>query len=135
QREKASFLKKTFTPVLETNQLAFIEEEGELFPGITVRIFDGHTQGQVIPFIRYKNTTVVFVADLIPSSAHIPLSWMLSFDMQPMVTLMEKEDFLNEAADNQYVLFLEHDLYHECCTVQRTEKGVRLKETFEFQFI
>ena len=135
KREKASFLKETFTPVAENGQLAFIEKEGELFPGITLRIFDGHTEGQVIPFIRYKNTTVVFVADLIPSSAHIPLSWMLSFDMQPMVTLREKEDFLNEAADNQYILFLEHDLYNECCTVQRTEKGVRVKERFELQFI
>jgi glyoxylase-like metal-dependent hydrolase (beta-lactamase superfamily II) len=135
KREKASFLKETFTPVLENDQLAFIEGEGELFPGITVRIFDGHTEGQVIPFIRYKDTTVVFVADLIPSAAHIPLSWMLSYDMQPMVTLKEKEDFLHEAADNQYVLFLEHDLYNECCTVQRTEKGVRMKERFELQFI
>ncbi|MDD5507224.1 MAG: MBL fold metallo-hydrolase [Bacteroidales bacterium] len=134
KRERASFLKETFTPVAENSQFAFIEKEGELFPDITVRIFNGHTEGQVIPFIRYKNATIVFVADLIPSAAHIPLSWMLSFDMQPMVTLREKEDFLNEAADNHYILFLEHDLYNECCTVQRTEKGVRIKERFELQF-
>ncbi len=133
KRERASFLKETFTPVAENGQFEFIENEGELFPDITVRIFNGHTEGQVIPFIRYKNATIVFVADLIPSAAHIPLSWMLSFDMQPMVTLREKEDFLNEAADNHYILFLEHDLYNECCTVQRTEKGVRIKERFELQ--
>lgn len=135
KREKASFLKESFTPILDNNQLQFIDKEGELLPGITVRFFDGHTEGQVIPFIRYKNTTVVFVADLIPSTAHIPLSWMLSFDMQPMVTLKEKEDFLNEAADHQYVLFLEHDIFNECCTVQRTEKGIRLKQVFELQSV
>jgi glyoxylase-like metal-dependent hydrolase (beta-lactamase superfamily II) len=130
KREKASFLKEYFIPILESGKLRFIDKEGELFPDITIRIYDGHTTGQIIPFIRYKNTTVVFTADLIPSAAHIPLSWMLSFDMQPMITLKEKEDFLNEAADNQYILFLEHDLYNECCTVQRTEKGVRVKDTY-----
>ncbi len=130
KREKASFLKETFMPVLENNQLQFIEKEGELFPGISVRFMDGHTVGQVIPFIRYANKTVVFVADLIPSTAHIPLSWMLSFDTQPMITLQEKEEFLNEAADNQYILFLEHDIFTECCTVQRTEKGVRVEEVY-----
>ncbi|MBP6977908.1 MAG: MBL fold metallo-hydrolase [Bacteroidales bacterium] len=132
QREKASFLKNIFTSLSEYGNIQFINDEGELFPDITVRFFNGHTHGQIIPFIRYRNTTVVFTADLIPSTAHIPLSWMLSFDMQPMVTLQEKEDFLNEAADNQYILFLEHDIFHECCTVQRTEKGVRLKEAFYF---
>ncbi|HNS16354.1 MAG TPA: MBL fold metallo-hydrolase [Bacteroidales bacterium] len=131
KREKASFLRESFALLHENNQLQFIEREGELFPGISLRIFNGHTDGQVIPFIRYQNTTVVFTADLIPSSAHIPLPWILSFDMQPMITLKEKEEFLNAAADHQYVLFLEHDIFTECCTVQRTEKGVRVKDRLE----
>jgi glyoxylase-like metal-dependent hydrolase (beta-lactamase superfamily II) len=129
-REKASYLKENILPILETGRLNFIEKEGELFPDISVRFYNGHTEGQVIPFIRYNGKTVVFVADLIPSAAHIPLSWMLGFDTQPMVTLKEKEAFLNEAADHQYVLFLEHDIFNECCSVQKTEKGVRIGKTF-----
>ncbi len=131
KREKASFLKENFTPILENNQLGFIDQEGERFPNISIRLYNGHTEGQVIPFIQYNNKTVVFVADLLPSTAHIPLPWILSFDMQPMITLQEKEEFLNEAAENQYVLFLEHDIFNECCTVQRTEKGIRVKEGFK----
>lgn len=131
-REKASFLKENILPILESGKLNFIEKEGELFPGISIRLYNGHTEGQVIPFIRYKGKTVVFVADLLPSAAHIPLAWIMAFDMQPMITLEEKEAFINEAADNQYVLFLEHDIFHECCTVERTEKGVRLGEVLHF---
>jgi glyoxylase-like metal-dependent hydrolase (beta-lactamase superfamily II) len=134
-REKASFLKENILPILESGKLHFIEKEGELFPDLSIRFFNGHTEGQAVPFISYHGKTVVFVADLIPSAAHIPLSWMLGFDMQPMVTLKEKEEFLNEAADNQYILFLEHDLFNECCTVQRMEKGVRLKQKMELKSI
>jgi len=129
-REKASFLKENFLPILEQKKLSLIEEETELYPGITLRLFSGHTDGQVIPFIRYKDKTVVYMADLLPSAAHVPLPWVMSYDTRPLITLKEKETFMAEAAQNDYILFLEHDLYHECCTVELTEKGVRLKETF-----
>jgi glyoxylase-like metal-dependent hydrolase (beta-lactamase superfamily II) len=130
RREKASFLKENIYPIKESGQLNFIEEEGELFPNISVKFFNGHTKGQVLVFIGYKGRTVVFVADLIPSVAHIPLPWIMAYDMQPLVTLQEKESFLNEAVENDYILFFEHDIYHECCSLRRTEKGIREKETF-----
>jgi glyoxylase-like metal-dependent hydrolase (beta-lactamase superfamily II) len=129
-REKASFLKENILPIKEKGHLELIEGDMELFPNVSVRIFNGHTDGQVIPFIRYKDKTIVYMADLLPSAAHIPLPWVMSYDTRPLITLKEKEAFMTEAAENGYVLFLEHDLYHECCTVEATEKGIRLKGTF-----
>lgn len=129
-REKASFLKENIHPIKEKGKLNLVEKEGELFPGISIRIFNGHTEGQIIPFISYKEKTIVFMADLLPSGAHIPLPYVMSYDTRPLITLDEKEKFLKEAAANEYVLFFEHDLYHECCTVAETEKGVRMKESF-----
>jgi glyoxylase-like metal-dependent hydrolase (beta-lactamase superfamily II) len=128
-REKASFLKENILPIMEKGKIELIEDDCELFPGISVRIFNGHTEGQVIPFISYKEKTVVYMADLLPSSAHIPLPYVMSYDTRPLITLKEKEAFLNEAAKNGYILFFEHDLYHECCTVQETEKGIRMKDS------
>ena len=132
-REKASFLKENILPIREKGKLELIEGDSELFPGVSVRIFNGHTDGQVIPFIRYKDKTVVYMADLLPSAAHIPLPWVMSYDTRPLITLMEKEAFMAEAARHGYVLFLEHDLYRECCTVEETEKGVKLKESFSLE--
>jgi glyoxylase-like metal-dependent hydrolase (beta-lactamase superfamily II) len=129
-REKASFLKENILPIRENGRLELIEGDRELFPNVEVRIFNGHTEGQVIPLIRYNGKTVVFMADLLPSAAHIPLPWVMSYDTRPLITLTEKEAFLGEAAQNGYILFLEHDLYRECCTVEATEKGIRLKEAF-----
>jgi glyoxylase-like metal-dependent hydrolase (beta-lactamase superfamily II) len=128
-REKASFLKENILPIAETGRLKLIEGDSELFPGISVRIFDGHTDGQVIPMIRFGEKTIVYMADLLPSAAHVPLPYVMSYDTRPLLTLEEKEAFMNEAAEKGYILFFEHDLYHECCTVQPTEKGVRVKET------
>jgi glyoxylase-like metal-dependent hydrolase (beta-lactamase superfamily II) len=129
-REKASFLKENILPIKEKGNLRLIEEDGELFPNVSVRLFYGHTDGQMIPFIRYKDSTVVFMADVLPSAAHIPLPYVMSYDTRPLITLEEKEKFLKEAAQNGYILFFEHDLYNECCTVAETEKGVRMKEAF-----
>ena len=129
-REKASFLKENIIPMKEKSKLQLIEKDGELFPGISVRLFNGHTDGQVIPLIRYKEKIVVFMADLLPSTAHIPLPYVMSYDTRPLITLQEKEAFMKEAAENGYVLFFEHDLYRECCTVQETDKGIRMKESF-----
>jgi glyoxylase-like metal-dependent hydrolase (beta-lactamase superfamily II) len=129
-REKASFLKENILPIGETGRLNLIEGEVELFPGISVRIFNGHTDGQVIPLIRYGDKTLVYMADLLPSTAHIPLPYVMSYDTRPLITLTEKEAFMAEAAMKGYILFFEHDIQNECCTVQETDKGVRLKERF-----
>jgi len=130
KRERASFLGENIQPMEESGQLKIIENEGELFPNFNIKMFNGHTDGQVIPHINYNGRTVVFMADLLPSTAHIPIAWVMAYDTRPLLTLKEKESFYKEAIENDYVLFFEHDIYNECCTLQQTEKGPRLKETF-----
>jgi len=130
RRERASFLKENILPIQDSGHLKFIEENTELFPNIFVRLYDGHTDGQVVSFIKYKNETVVYVADFIPSSAHIPLSYITGYDTRPLQTLLEKKTFLEEALKNEFILFFLHDLYAECCTLKNTEKGVRADEIF-----
>lgn len=129
-REKASFLKENIIPMLELDQLKFTDKE--VFNVFDILMVDGHTDAQMLPHIKYKGKTIVFVADLIPSVGHIPLPYVMGYDTRPLLTMYEKAKFLNEAADKEYVLFFEHDAVNECCTVQHTEKGVRLKETFKF---
>lgn len=96
---------------------------------------DGHTESQMIPHIKYKGKTLVFMADLLPSTGHIPLPYVMGYDTRPLLTLDEKSQFLNRAADEEFVLFLEHDAGNECCTVKHTEKGVRLDKTFKLSDI
>jgi len=132
-REKASFLKENLIPIQEAGHLNFVEKEGDLFNNFNTLFVNGHTQAQMIPHITYKDKTIVFSADLLPSTGHIPLPYVMGYDTKPLVTLTEKEKFLNEAADKEYILFLQHDNYNECCTVQHTEKGVKLKETFNLK--
>ena len=127
-REKASFLKENFTLINTENKMEFINE-GRLFNNIEIRFFHGHTTAQMIPFIQFKNKTLVFVADLLPSIGHIPLPYVMGYDTQPLITLKEKELFIKEAAEKDYILFLEHDYKFECCTVMKTDKGVRVKKT------
>ncbi len=129
-REKDAFLPENILPMQESGQLRLWDREGELAPGITLRFFHGHTRGQIIPFIRYHDRTIVFMADLIPSVAHLPLVWNMAYDIEPLVTLEEKAAFLREAYENQYILFFEHDLYHECCTLRKTPKGYRADKIF-----
>lgn len=135
-REKASFLKENILPIQESGQLKFVNREGDfterVFPDIDILFVDGHTESQMIPHIKYKGKTLVFMADLLPSVGHIPLPYVMGYDTRPLKTLSEKEKFLNKAADNEYILFLEHDHLNECCTLKHTEKGVRLDETFSF---
>lgn len=128
RREKASFLKENIFPIHESGQLKLVEKEGDLLPGISVKFYNGHTDGQMIPFISYHDKTIVFMADLLPSAAHVPLPYVMAFDTRPLVTLKEKEDFFKEAVAGNYILFLEHDLYNECCTLIETEKGTRVKQ-------
>lgn len=137
-REKASFLKENILPMKESGQLKFIlAKEGHSSPFDFMEIFyaSGHTDKMMIPKIKYKQHTVCFMADLLPSTGHIPLPYVMGYDTRPLITLQEKEAFLNEAADRQYVLFLEHDAVNECCTVKRTEKGVRLDRAFPLKEI
>lgn len=132
-REKASFLKENIIPVQESGQLKFIEEiEGIDFQkDFKVRFAFGHTDAMMLPQLTYKDRTIIYAADLLPSTGHIPLPYVMSYDMFPLQTLKEKKAFLEEAAANDYVLYLEHDAVNECCTVQQTEKGIRLKDTFK----
>ncbi|MFD2566700.1 MBL fold metallo-hydrolase [Pseudotenacibaculum haliotis] len=131
-REKASFLKENILPIEESGQLNFVASNTQEQVGFDVLFMDGHTEKQMLPKINYQGKTVVFMADLLPTTGHIPLPYVMGYDTRPLLTIKEKEQFLNEAADQEYFLFLEHDAYTELCTVQHTEKGVRLKETFKF---
>lgn len=136
QREKASFLKENILPMQESGNLHFVPQHGPSpFSQFEIFMADGHTDKQMIPKIKYKGHTIVFMADLLPSVGHIPLPYVMGYDTRPLLTLKEKEEFLNEAADNGYVLFLEHDPVNECCTVKHTEKGVRLDRTFPLKEI
>lgn len=134
-REKASFLAENILPMEESGQLKIVDEEGELFPNFMVKIFNGHTDGQMIPHIKYKGRTVVYMADLLPSTVHIPIPWVMAYDTRPLITLEEKAVFYKEAVANDYILFFEHDIYHECCTLEQTDRGVKLKETFLLESI
>ncbi len=131
-REKASFLKENILPMKESGQLNFIADQPVEDVGFDVVFVDGHTEKQMLPKLNYKGKTIVFMADLLPTVGHIPLPYVMGYDTRPLLTLKEKASFLNEAADNNYYLFLEHDAYNEICTVKHTEKGVRLDETFKF---
>ena len=132
-REKASFLKDNILPIQESGQLKFIsgEEGTEFLNGFNVRYAFGHTDAMMLPQLTYKEHTIIYAADLLPSVGHIPLPYVMAYDMFPLQTLKEKKTFLEEAAANNYILYLEHDAVNECCTVQLTEKGVRLKETLQ----
>lgn len=133
-REKASFLKENILPIEASGQLSMLpvpDAGTAAFSSvIRVRYVHGHTEAMMLPQIEYKGRTVIFMADLIPSVWHLPMAWVMAYDMFPMTTLAEKRSFLEEAVDNDWVLFFEHDPVHECCTLQRTEKGIRLKEHF-----
>jgi glyoxylase-like metal-dependent hydrolase (beta-lactamase superfamily II) len=130
-REKASFLKENIFPIQESGQLKFLDlKEKKFDPSFEFLTADGHTDKQMLPKLQYKGRTIVFAADLLPSVGHIPLPYVMGYDTRPLITLEEKKRFLEEAALNDYVLFLEHDPENECCTVKMTEKGVRLDQTF-----
>jgi len=135
KREKASFLKENIIPMQESGQLKFLNTPNsdilkncEL--GFDVFFANGHTEKQMIPLIHYKGNTIAFMADLLPTVGHLPIPFVMGYDTRPLLTLDEKELFLKTAADNKYYLFLEHDAHNEIITVQHTEKGVRLDNTF-----
>ncbi len=131
-REGASFLKENILPMQECGQLKFLAEGESIHPDIDVLLVHGHTEAQMLPRIKIDGKTVVFMADLIPSTAHIPLPYVMGYDVRPLLTIEEKAKFLRQAVDRDYYLFLQHDPVNEICTVEDTAKGVRLKEVLRF---
>ncbi len=130
KREIGSFFQLNLKPLADSGKLKLIEEAGQFTNNIEFRMVNGHTQGQLIPIINFKDTTLVFMGDFIPMAANIPLPFIPSVDIQPLLSLIEKEAFLSVAADKEYYLIFEHDYYIECCTVIQTEKGVRMDKSF-----
>jgi glyoxylase-like metal-dependent hydrolase (beta-lactamase superfamily II) len=137
EREKASFLKENILPIKESGQLSLVDAPSTHFANngllhsvsfannIDIRFVHGHTEKMMLPQIQYKGHTIVYMADLLPSVGHLPLPYVMSYDMFPLTTLTEKKSFLQEAFENQYVLFFEHDAVHECVKLVQTEKGIR----------
>jgi len=136
-REKASFLKENIVPIQESGKLRFIDAiDGISFTkNINIRFAFGHTDAMMLPQISYKGKTILYMADMLPSVGHIPMPYVMSYDMFPLKTLSEKKKFLEEDVQNDYILFLEHDPVNECCTLQVTEKGIRVKDTFKLSEI
>lgn len=133
-REKASFLKENILPIQESGHLKFVMDPLRDL-GIEIIVVNGHTEKQMLPVIYYKGRKLIFAADLIPSIAHIPIPYVMGYDVRPLLTLEEKQLILTNAAEENSILFFEHDAVHECCTLQFSEKGVRVKESFKLSEI
>ncbi len=129
-REKASFLKENFIPLQQAGVLHFIEEHEDLFPGFSTIWTYGHTEAMMLPVIKYNGSKVVYCADLLPSAAHIPLPYVMGYDVRPLITIKEKEAFLKEACEKKHFLFFEHDSVNECCSLEKTDKGIRPKNYY-----
>jgi glyoxylase-like metal-dependent hydrolase (beta-lactamase superfamily II) len=130
-REKASFLKENILPIQESGQLKFVEDGSTaIHPSVLIKTVSGHTESMLIPHISYKGNTIVYAADLFPSRWHIPIPYVMAYDTRPLLTLEEKLAFLPNAAENNYLLFFEHDPSEELCSLQATERGVKEKECF-----
>jgi glyoxylase-like metal-dependent hydrolase (beta-lactamase superfamily II) len=138
-REKASFLSENILPIKESGQLQFVNRVDnftqDVFPNIDVLFVDGHTESMMIPHIHYKGKKLIFMADLLPSVGHIPLPYVMGYDTRPLITLEEKAKFLDKAVEDDTYLFFQHDSVNELCTLQATDRGVRLNETFDFNSI
>ena len=144
EREKASFLKENISPIKESGKLKFLydlpktSDGWTLYPpmafqlteNVCVRVVEGHTTSMMLPQINYNGKTIVYMADLLPSQGHIPIPYIMAYDMQPLITLQEKKSFLKEAVEKDYVLFFEHDSRYECCNIHQTERRIRPKDFF-----
>jgi len=130
KREKASYVQDDFLPIQELGKVQLVDTDTQICPNVMLRLYHGHTSGQILTYINYNGRMVVLAADLIPSAAHIPLPYIMAYDNYPLITLQEKEAFLNEAVEKNYILYFVHDLYHECATLQSTEKGIRTGSVF-----
>lgn len=127
-REKASFLKENILPLQESGQLRFIDNGESPFKAISLINVDGHTEQMMLPVIQYKNQKIIYCADLFPSSYHVPIPWVMSYDMRPLQTMEEKQNVLQQAVNEQCILFFEHDPVYEAAMVEHTEKGIRIRK-------
>ncbi|MGE9311608.1 MBL fold metallo-hydrolase [Niabella sp. CJ426] len=143
-REKASFLKENILPIQQSGQLQMIGnrisnkaslDTAAFSAHMQVRFADGHTDAMMLPQLSYKGRTIVYMADLLPSLGHLPLPYVMAYDTRPLITMTEKESFLQEALDNEYILFFEHDPVNECCTLKQTDRGIRVNEIFKLSDI
>jgi glyoxylase-like metal-dependent hydrolase (beta-lactamase superfamily II) len=134
-READSFLEENIMPIGKSGQLNLVEKEQELFPGFSVMICYGHTPGMMIPLIKFNDKTLVYTGDLIPTVAHIPLIWNMSYDVETLKTIEEKQKLLNKALKGEYILVFQHDEHIECCNLEMTPKGIRAREKFDFSEI
>ena len=134
-REKASFLKENILPIQKSGQLSFIKEGEAYSDNISIRYAHGHTEAMMLPQIRHKGKTILYMADLLPSVGHIPLPYVMGCDVRPLITMEERQSYRQENADKGYNLMFEHDPVNECCTLQHTEKGIRVKEIFKLNEI
>jgi glyoxylase-like metal-dependent hydrolase (beta-lactamase superfamily II) len=134
-READSFLEENIIPLIDSGHLNLVDEDGELFPGFSVRICYGHTPGLMIPVVKYKDKILVYAGDLIPTIAHLPLIWNMSYDIESLKTIGEKESILREALEGNYILVFQHDENTECCTLEMTPRGIRARDKFEFSKI
>jgi glyoxylase-like metal-dependent hydrolase (beta-lactamase superfamily II) len=132
-REKASFFKENIIPIQESGQLKFVDAKDGInfMKDFDIRFVSGHTESMMLPLINYKGKQILYMADLLPSVGHLPIPYVMAYDMFPLQTLTEKKLFLNEALEKEYVLYFEHDPVNECCTLLETEKGIRVKDTFK----
>ena len=132
EREKASFLSENILPIQESGQLKYVDvsEQTPFTTDFDIRFVSGHTEAMMLPLINYKGKQILYMADLLPSVGHLPIPYVMAYDMFPLTTMAERKLFFNEAIEKEYVLYLEHDSFNECCTLQRTEKGIRVKDTF-----
>jgi glyoxylase-like metal-dependent hydrolase (beta-lactamase superfamily II) len=134
-REEDSYPEENILPLGESGRLNLVEEECELFPDFSVFMCYGHTPGLMIPIFKYKGRTLVYTGDLIPTVAHIPLIWNMSYDIETLKTIDEKNRLLNMALEGDYILVFQHDENVECCTLAMTPKGIRAKDKFRFEDI
>lgn len=135
QREKPSYIKENIKPLIDHNVVCLVDEPGEIVPGISVRFFNGHTDGLMVPIINYNNKIIAYTADLLTLSAQIPPSWVCGFDTRPLISFEERTNFLTDAWENNYYLVFQHDFYTEVCTLEKTERGYKLKEAFKLEEI
>lgn len=131
RREKPSFFNENFDPIEKAGRLKVIESSSKVTKNVILKLYYGHTDGLIVPFINYNGQTLVYTADFIPSGPHVQMSYVCAYDNYPLVTVEEKEQFLEEALKGGYTLFFEHDLYTECCSLEQTSRGVRIKKTFK----
>lgn len=123
EREKASFLRENFELIQQSGHLQFVDNHAIIAEEISLPFVFGHTEAMITPVIRYKDTDIIFAADLMPSSHHIPMPYVMAYDVRPLETLKEKHDLLHTAATKKQIIFFEHDPQRECGTVHLNDRG------------